>query len=72
MKMGEIDAMIWSEFSEGTPAERAANKLFKTGLTEKTISELNRKTILPPWIWNDVMNHLRDLEHNFPTQGEKP
>ena len=69
MEMGEIEALIWEEFMSTLPEERAAEKLWRLGLTEQELSILYVEaptTILPKHIWVRTMNALRDIESNFP------
>jgi len=67
MEIGEIAAIIWEEFKTTPPEERAAEKLWRLGFTEKELTILyGEAPILPKSIWVKTMNALRDIENNFP------
>lgn len=66
--MGSIDGIIWEEFKQTPPEQRAAEKLWKKGFTSEELWKAHNSnpTCLPTPIWVKTMNALRDIENNFP------
>jgi len=66
LKIGKIDSLIWKEFRQDPPEERAAKKLWELGYTEEILPmiHIELKTVLPKDMWVKTMNALRDIENN--------
>ena len=67
LRMGKIDSLIWKEFRQDPPEERAAKKLWELGFTSEELWKAHNSnpTCLPTPIWMKTMNALQDIERQW-------
>ena len=61
----KIDDIITKAFKVKTPAQIAATELFMRGVTEETLNNHKKNTLLEDKIFIPVQNELRDLWREY-------